>query len=424
MLAFDKKLCFQQCLAFVQRNYAFLLIASTLLLFCTKTLFNVPYFIMSAFGAYYLIKLRKDLFENPSIVALCICFACLWLPQLIALADAANPARANKTVLSYTHFFFAGVFIVISCQQIQQMAKINLALFTILTFWAIDALLQFFVGINLFSYPYSQKGQLTGMFYPKIRLGHVIAVFLPFYLEFLRLHSHRHKWSWLLLAAMLAVLLLSGKRVAWLMAGIGCSAYFVYFYIYYRNLSIKTLAVPAVLIASCLMLLAWHYEPSRQRIDKTLMLFSGNFDQASQATAGRLPLWKTTITIFKENWVNGVGPRGFRYVFTDYVEEGDYWMQDGRAGTTHPHQALLEIAAETGVLGIISFVCFWAYLLLLGLKQLSYHHQFVPWLLCAFVAWFPANAHMAFYGSYWSSIGWWILCIALAQLFHQKTSAD
>jgi len=93
-------------------------------------------------------------------------------------------------------------------------------------------------------------------------------------------------------------------------------------------------------------------------------------------------------------------------------------MQDGREGPTHAHQILLEIAAETGLFGLFGFLLFWCYLVFLAITRLAHHHGFVPWLICAGIAWFPLNAHFAFYGSYWSSVGWWILCLALAQLFH------
>lgn len=404
---------------FVRCNSALLLIISVLLLFPTKTLFNVPFFIMAIIGAYQLFRWRQQLFREHAIIALFVCFLCLWLPQLLALVDAANPVRARETVASYVHFLFAGVFMVIALQKQDVLKKLNIAVFVILTFWTVDALIQFFVGVNLFGYPYEQKGQLTGMFYPKIKLGHVVAVFLPFYFEFLRQYGHRHKWSWLLLGIFFIVLLLSGKRVAWMMAAIGCIAYFIYFCFYCRTVRIKNLLLPVATVMIAMIVFIWQHDPIRKRVDTTLMLFSGDYAQMEKATARRLSLWQTTVKMFKENWINGVGPRGFRYVYRDYASEGDYWLKDGREGSTHPHQALLEIAAEAGLIGLAGFLLFWCYMVFVSSRQLSRHHEFVPWLLCAAIAWFPANAHLAFYGSYWSSVGWWILCIALAQLFYR-----
>jgi len=36
------------------------------------------------------------------------------------------------------------------------------------------------------------------------------------------------------------------------------------------------------------------------------------------------------------------------------------------------------------------------------------------WMLAAAIAAFPLNAHMALYASYWSTVLWWLLIVALA----------
>jgi len=303
-------------------------------------------------------------------------------------------------------------------QQPAAREKTNVLVFAILSFWAIDALIQFFTGSNLLGYPYAQKGQLAGMFHPKIRLGHAIAVMLPFYLDFVRQHGQRYRGSWLLLALMFAVLLLSGKRVAWMMAAVGCTLYFFYFCVYHRPARLRRLLLPGLVILCFSAALVWQHEPLKRRINTGLLLFSGNYEQMNLATSRRLPLWETAIVMFRDNPINGVGPRGYRIAFADYADENGFWMQDGRNGSPHPHQALLEIAAETGLFGLLGFVIFWAYLGFLALSRLPRHHGSAPWLICAGLAWLPLNAHMAFYGSYWSSIAWWLLCICLAQVFY------
>ncbi len=394
----------------LRQHYAVLLIASVPLLFCTSALFNLPFFIMALLGLYRVLKMPQRLRDDPALLALSICFLSLWLPQLLSLPDAVMPSRAIKTTAAYVHFFFAGVFIILSIRQKHVLEKINLAVFVILSVWIIDALLQFILGHNLLGYPYEYKGQLTGMFHPKIRLGHAVAVFLPFYLEFLYQHGRRHRGSWLLLVLFFLVLLLSGKRMAWITAAIGGLAYAIYFFAYHRDIKPRWLLLPFATTVLYLLAFTWQYPPAKERVDKALLLFSGDYELINQATSRRLPAWRTGLNVFKHNPINGIGPRGFRYVYQDYAA-------DEHDSTTHPHQFLLEVAAETGIIGLLGFTVFCCYLLFIGRRQLAFQHRFMPWLLCAGVAWLPINAHYAFYGSYWSSVGWWILCIALAQLF-------
>ena len=116
--------------------------------------------------------------------------------------------------------------------------------------------------------------------------------------------------------------------------------------------------------------------------------------------------------MFVDNWFVGVGPRGYRYAYANYAVEGDFWLDRNGVGQTHPHLLLLEVAAETGVLGLIGLMGFYAKL---GRELVARCAQAIPiWLLCAAIAWFPLNAHLAFYGSYWSTLIWLLVPIGLA----------
>jgi O-antigen ligase len=161
-------------------------------------------------------------------------------------------------------------------------------------------------------------------------------------------------------------------------------------------------------------LLVWQHRPLDKRIDVSMGLFSENWQEINRATAHRLPIWRTAIHMFEHNWINGVGPRGFRYVYAKYAAPNDFYLRDGRHGQTHPHQFVLEVAADTGVIGLVGFALFWVVLIRFGRRVMRERPDAVPWLLSVAVAWFPLNAHMALYASYWSSVAWWLLGAAVA----------
>ena len=76
---------------------------------------------------------------------------------------------------------------------------------------------------------------------------------------------------------------------------------------------------------------------------------------------------------------------------------------------------MIEIAIETGVVGLAGYVIF-----LLGMarqfKSLASTEPWgCAWLLAAVVACFPLNAHLAFYGSYWATLLWLLLPLGLAR---------
>jgi Lipid A core - O-antigen ligase and related enzymes len=122
----------------------------------------------------------------------------------------------------------------------------------------------------------------------------------------------------------------------------------------------------------------------------------------------RLPLWEAAARVSLDHWINGIGPRGFRYVYDDYrPKEGKYdW--EFKNGSTHPHFALLEISAETGLIGLAGIFI----LMFLLFKQLNsltdvQKLYILPWYLGAVIAIVP-NIAKAFYSSFWLSM---ILCM-------------
>ncbi|NIP49940.1 MAG: O-antigen ligase family protein [Gammaproteobacteria bacterium] len=148
-------------------------------------------------------------------------------------------------------------------------------------------------------------------------------------------------------------------------------------------------------------------KPLQERVDNTMQLFSGEYEKIDQATSHRLPIWKASIAIINDHWVNGIGPRGFRYSYDDYSGENDVWT--GRM-PAHPHQMYLEILVETGLIGLFGLLSaigvFYFYI-----KRFTKISQFFPSILCMIVVIFPFNTHMAFYSSYWSSFLWCLILI-------------
>jgi O-antigen ligase len=137
-----------------------------------------------------------------------------------------------------------------------------------------------------------------------------------------------------------------------------------------------------------------------------------DFDATDAASAYRLSLWRTAARIAREHWVNGIGPRGFRHAYAAHAPGDDFWLARNGSGQTHPHLFVLEVAAETGLLGVAAYATFYFALLRLWWRA---GRPLPVWLLASLVATFPLNAHLAFYGSYWASLYWLVLAIGVAE---------
>ena len=401
-------------------HHAWLLVAAALLLLSTETLSLVPQGIMAALGLYHVSRKPGAIFNDKGVRVLILLFLCLWLPQLFSLIGAVNLERSAKIALLYPLYLFCGIFIVRELARPGNLSRLSLALLVIVIFWCVDGLIQYAGGTNLLGYPY-QDGMLSGMFYPKLRLGIILAVLVPVALETLRNVNRESLFPWLLLIPFTVVVLLSGRRSAWLMLIIGLSAYLPLVVLALSSRA-RYIITGALCVAILLVATVYFKSPDINRRIVLLTGMLGSEYQAERATSMRMPIWDTAWNMFQDNWLNGVGPRGFRYAYRTYADEDNYFVRQGQEGQTHPHMVFLEIAVETGLIGLAGFTLF--YITILRFWWRGRHFTINgAWTAALLAGTFPLNAHLAFYGSYWSGFLWLLIACALAARYSPRVNA-
>ena len=388
------------------------LILATLSLFVSEHLVHYAMGLMALLGVIDGLRDPRALREWRARQLLAL-FGLLWLPMVCAYPGAVAPDHTLHTVLPYLHLLPAAYFVMRACTDIDVQRLVTVGAAMLVAFGALDAFVQLIWHTDLFGYPYD-RGVLKGVFYPKQRLGLFLAVFAPLYVDAVLRWCRDHPRLWLLLVPLLVVVLMSLKRSAWIMLVFGLLAY-VLLQLRLRPWSWHRRRLAQfgllVLLAGSLAVI----NPSlRARLTATSGLFSSEAAAIDAATAYRVTLWRTGVRIFSDHWLTGIGPRGFRHVYADYAPRDDFWVKRTGHGQTHPHQFVLEIAIETGAIGLAAFTLFYAMLLRL-LSRPSVGRVAPVWLLGAAVAWLPLNAHLAFYGAYWSSLAWLMLAVGLAE---------
>ena len=411
-----EKNTFQAAISFSKKYWASVLILLAIIGFTSKALYNYPIALMAILGFYKLIVSPKTIVQDPVLKLFSLSFLCLWLPLLISLPDAVNTEHSAHTVFPYLRFFFAGIFIIQEVSKDDDRLKfITVGIFFIVFFWCIDASIQFLFGNNLLGYPY-QQGHITGMFHPRNTISHICSILSAFCFMHIYINFNKKKWMLISIAPLVFVVLLSGRRAAWIML-ILSSVGFLWYGLNFAANKKNFLKASGSVAIICLMLIAAtivFHKPTNDRFNVTLGLFSNDYKTIDTATASRLPLWETALTIFKQNPINGIGPRGYRHVYTKYSDPDDYWH---KLTQTHPHLLLLEIMAETGLLGLIGYILiFYPLIILAKLNPLKI--ELLPFLIPVFVSLFPFNAHMAFYGSIWSSVTWLLISLYFAKAKH------
>lgn len=381
--------------------------------FVGKALYNYPIGLMAILGFFVIIQNSKSLLKDTIIKAFALTFLCLWLPLLASLPDAVNLTHSAQTAFPYLRFFFAGIFIIHELSKNNNRLKFVVAgIFFIVLFWTIDASIQFIFHENLLGFPYV-AGEITGMFYPRNTISHICSILSGICFLYIYIKFDKKKWLLISLVPLFLIILLSGRRAAWIMLALSSFGFFIYLYLTTANK--KQLLKITGLITACLSLLLVativFHGPTNKRFKVTLGLFSNNYQTIDEATARRLPLWETAVTIFKLNPINGIGPRGYRHVYTQYSKPDDFWHEESQ---THPHLLILELLAETGLIGLMGYILLLFFIFKLFYKSTKRLLLF-PFLIPVMVAIFPFNAHMAFYGSIWSSMSLLLMALFFTQ---------
>ena len=403
--------------------------------------YNVPLIALAILGTIRLTSRRTRL-GSPENRFLSIAFLCVWLPMLASLPDAVNLVESIRKSASHCLYFLAGIYVVGSYRRFQELDWVMKGTSAVCIFWALDALWQFQTGVDWFGIPYEDGERLTGPFYTG-RIGYLLASFAPFAFESVR-RSWRHWWwSPVLLVPYLMTIVLAGSRTSWVALAIATAGYLLFVVRWSdrpttRGRRWKPGGIAAVLAAMVLTGLlsahAWHggmeriWNTVEPRVESLAGLWSGDREQFERAVTWRLSIWMTAMNMWSNHWLNGVGPRGFHYAYGEYSPETDYYLLhgDSHGAATTPHLQLLEIAAETGVIGLVGYltlaVTFFARLR--SLERDAFRSAY-PYALTLIVALFPFSGHMGFYGVLSAGVIWWMVIVcASAFAIALQTDSD
>jgi O-antigen ligase len=328
-----------------------------------------------------------------------VLFASYWLPELLSSPDAVNGRRALRESLldlRYLPFLWL-VAMAVSNERGRRLTFGGIAAIALL--WAVDGAVQALTGWSLGGY--ASADRLSGVFgADNLKLGLVLASLAPFPLAFAG--KRFGMAGWLVVAALLgAVVLLAGARASWVTLGlvlvISGSQQFV------RKRAFALLALGGVTVFALSMAFS---DKLQERVERTGAALNGGSEGLDFALSGRLSIWSTAVNMALANPINGVGVRGFRDAYATYAAEDDPWLRDAEHGAGfHAHQIVLEVASETGLVGL---------LLWLGGAALAWRawrfaspeareRARAP-ALALLVTVFPFNTHLAFYSTFWGAL--------------------
>jgi O-antigen ligase len=397
-------------------GYGWMLAVSFVLAQPFHHLFELPILLMALLGLWLLLSHTRNVWAMPAVKPLLIVFACIWLPMLFSLTDAVNLSRSAQTTLVFLRYPLAGIFLIYALQDAISRKRL---LRTTGVAISLGVLVMVILAITGHAY----EGRVMGIPFP---IAQLLGALSPILFFWVLSEAQRKRWMWLILPLASSAMLFSGSRSSWIMFAVAFFLFLAQLLFLEKSILNWKSGLVALLLLGIGVSFAIHAPTMKERIAQTAGLFSGNYAKANAATSLRLPIWTVAVHVAKDHWINGVGPRGFRYIYSQYVPKDDYWIaqtmtdKSGKVihpglGPNHPHQFLLEVAAETGVIGLLGYLIaliYWGRLAIQAIHKKTY--DALAWMAAAFVAVMPINAHMALYASFWSCLVWWLVATALA----------
>jgi O-antigen ligase len=355
-------------------------------------------------------------------------FLCYWIPMLFSSFDSVVPEKSWVQSASALRFLAAGLALSVLLQAPSARERVLRWSAWLLLFWACDAFVQLFFGRDLFGIP-MHPDRLNALFYDRYQFfGPTLAFLSPLVLE----HARRRwrPWAWeLTFALLLGAVLIAGMRAGWLAIGLVLVTYMILMLKHEnRELRRAVLTIPA--LAVVVLVTAFFASPLLQeRLDVTRAFTFGSKPVAGPAAEPivdhsameRIPIFRAALLMYRDHPVNGVGVRGYPYEYIDYALPGDVHVakSDGRYAASHAHNIVLEVMADTGTIGLVGLALAFVFALRYNLGRTpGERRDAFPFALATFLIVFPLNSHFAIYGTYTSSLIWFLVGLWSASLRH------
>jgi len=378
--------------------------------------FNGPVAIMVLAGVVLGAKRGELLWRETRWRTFVGIWLCFWIPMLVSLVDAIEIGRAVKTAAAYLRFPLLAAFVFLVLRRWPRLADwILVGVVGGASFMAVDMLWQYWNGYDLFGTPVWADGRATGPT-ANNKIGLVMGVLFPVMLE--TAYRHGRRWWPALLPLLLVIpaVVFSGQRGGWVALLVGGVVWAVV-RLLPRGVSKlrRRLVIVALALALVLPFILVQLAPANSRLGQSARIFEGDVASINYALSGRLGYYRVSWHLFRENWINGIGPRGYRFA----LEQRPELLEMTRLAPytevihgTHPHSSVLEIASETGVIGLLGYLLALGWLMVVLWRSRS--KPAAAWLLAALVALSPLNISLAIYGTYYSHLIFYALLLGLA----------
>jgi hypothetical protein len=342
--------------------------------------------------------------QRSGAAALWLLVLCFLIPGLLSLPGAVDFDRALSTAARFLAYGLAGLLFLRLSPSESQWPNTVLWMTGLLVLWSVDGIVQEWQGVSLSGYPLftglPEGHKVTGSM--GLDFGPNLAMLSPFLFETLRLHGRRLPVLWLAVPLLAVAVSLSASRYSALLLLVSamlCGALWVRGRSsnhYWTPVFVVVLSVGGLLLP---ILLVPH-------LAERLLLLGGSLSssgtEANVALAFRPELWKASCAMHP------------------ILAASDFFPDAMLSRTWHPHLGILEIAADTGLLGVLGYLLFLIMVARWMLATNTAGQGVATTFLCiALLAMFPLSSTLSMYSFPTGSVTWPALALALGAHFRE-----
>jgi O-antigen ligase len=284
-------------------------------------------------------------------------FLCFWLPMLLSSFDSFMPQKSWVQSIAALRFLAAALSMSVLLNADSARWRVVRWTSFLLLFWAIDGFIQLLFGSDLFGITMNPD-RLNAIFLKQYQFyGPTLAILSPILLEYAR--RRWPAWAWVAAFTLtLGAVLIAGMRAGWLLMGLVLVIY-MWMMLQRENRQLRkiSLSIPALVIATIIG--SYLISPLFQaRVEQSLAVTQGSQAALDAASTYRMPIFKTSLVMYRAHPVNGVGVRAYPKAYMSYAAADDIHIQrsGGKSGATHAHNLVLEVMADTGSIGVLGML--------------------------------------------------------------------
>lgn len=305
---------------------------------------------LSAIYCLCIIIFKKKIFiiDNSNNKNIYIFLFSFWVVIVFSSILSNYLVLSLKTSLFFVRFIF--FLIILNYLLNKYEANLLRLLFYSSTFglffFIFDAFFQYFFGFDLFMYekPYQR---LTATFGDEQIVGSFVSKFMPFYVGLLALLGKNKKLIFFTIIISCIITFLSGERSATFYILLYS---LVLFFLLNINNKKKFLLFLLFIFVAYSSFLKFDDDLRNRHLSSFQTIFNSEDKKITIFSEAHEFHYLSAYQIFLDNKFIGTGPKSYRYE----CGKEKYYIST-MSCTTHPHNILLQFAAETGIIGLIFY---------------------------------------------------------------------